>query len=78
MADGGVSKVVASWQEPAAVEALLKNAALPEDTKDPRSCSFELPQQSCVPGSASFDWGCRARAAATRAPRRAGRRSAGA
>lgn len=76
MADGGASKVVASWQEPAAVEALMKNAALPEDTKDPRSCNFELPQQSCVPGSAAFDWGCRVEctrgcdtcAAACRAP----------
>ena len=59
VADGGAGKVVASWQEPAAVEALMKNAALPEDTKDPRSCSFELPEQSCVPGSAAYDWGCR-------------------
>lgn len=52
--------VIASWQEPAAIEALMKNAALPADPKDPRSCDFEVPEQSCVPGPAAYDWGCRA------------------
>jgi hypothetical protein len=30
-----------------------------DERKDPRSCSFEVPEQSCVPGPEGVDWACR-------------------
>jgi len=40
-------------------------AALPRDGKDPRSCDFQVPEQSCIPGTDQDNWGCRSECAKT-------------
>lgn len=47
-----------SWTEPAAAEALLRGGAWPRTVDDALTCTFQTPQQSCVPGSDAVLWGC--------------------
>jgi hypothetical protein len=53
------SDAPAAWTDPGGVDALLAGAELPHDPKDPRSCLFAVPTQSCVPGPDAVDWSCR-------------------
>jgi hypothetical protein len=53
------------WTAPAAVDALLRGAILPRGDKDPLSCNFDMPQQSCIPGPDAVMWGCRGECAET-------------
>ncbi len=48
-----------AWTDPAAVDALLAGATPPDDGKDPRSCGFDVPEQSCIPGPEGMMWACR-------------------
>jgi hypothetical protein len=57
VADAGRAPFVA-WTDPAAIDALLAGEAPSNDTDDPRSCYFHLPEQSCIPGSANLAWSC--------------------
>ena len=51
--------VFTEWTAPSAVDALLRGATMPLGDKDPLSCNFDMPQQSCIPGSDAVMWGCR-------------------
>jgi hypothetical protein len=62
--DGGLPSFV-SWTDPRAAQALLAGANLPSDTHDPRSCQFEVPEQSCVPGPEGIAWSCKSDCANT-------------
>lgn len=57
-ADAAVAPFVA-WTEPGGVESLLRGVPMSTDVKDPRSCYFDMPEQSCIPGSAAVLFGCR-------------------
>jgi hypothetical protein len=47
------------------VDALLRGTEAPSSDKDPRSCAFAVPQQSCIPGPEGVDWSCRSDCATT-------------
>jgi hypothetical protein len=57
-AEPGDASFVA-WTDPAGVDALLRGQDLPASDKDPRGCNFDVPEQSCIPGSAGVNWACR-------------------
>lgn len=52
------SKPFTSWTEPAAAEALLRGGAWPRQVDDALTCTFQSPEQSCVPGSDAVLFGC--------------------
>ena len=54
-----------AWTEPGGVESLVRGVPMSSDDKDPRSCRFDMPQQSCIPGSDAVLFSCRSECAST-------------